>query len=104
MVAGHCTLLAIGLAALVLVSNHVVFALHGVQHAGGGTGYDGMGVFTAGAIDWWIFPMGLIELMVPAQGDWLIGWQWCHPYALLCLNGLPLVIAAGFCTALSDRL
>jgi hypothetical protein len=90
MVGPPCTFLALGLAALVLLSNHVTFALHGVP-------------VSEGVERWWVIPMSLVEEIVPARGDLLIGWSWCHPYAVLTLSGLPLVLGGGFCAALCRR-
>jgi len=90
MVDVRCTLLALVLAALVLASSHVVFAVNGVVDAGG-------------VGEWWVFPMYLIEDLVPQTDGYRIGWQWCHPYALLSLSALPLLIGGGFCAALCNR-
>jgi len=45
----------------------------------------------------------MIEQVVPKQRGVLIGWQWRHPYALLTLKLLPLLLGGGFCTALCSR-
>ncbi len=85
-----CTVLALALTGLVLVSNHVVFALQGVPDP-------------SGVDPWWVVPAAMIEHVVSKQGGVLIGWRWCHPYALLTLNLLPLLLGGGFCTALCSR-
>ena len=89
MGAGRWILLGLGLAVLVLASNHVVFALHGVPACEGGY--------------WWAFPANILEGIFPSRGDVLMGWTWFHPYVLLALNAAPLAIGGAFCAALSAR-
>jgi hypothetical protein len=74
----------------VFVTNHVVFALHGVPSSGM-------------AEEWWIFPANLIEKLVPEQDRVVSGWQWLHPYALVAINVVPLLVGGGFCAALKTR-
>jgi hypothetical protein len=82
--------LALALTGVVLASNHVVFALHGVPDPWG--------------IDpWWVAPIKFISQVVPEHKGVFIGWEWCHPWALLMLNLLPLLVGGGFCAALRAR-
>jgi hypothetical protein len=71
----------VGLAALVLVAQHFVFAVQGVPATGGA-----MGLYT--------WPLAYIEHVIdPSGGETSIaGWRWFHPYALLMANGPPLVV------------
>ena len=83
-------LLALLLTFAVLGSNHIVFALKGVPSSGM-------------AEEWWIFPANLIEKMVPEHDRIVIGWSWLHPYALVAINAVPLLVGGGFCAALKKR-
>ena len=90
MTAPLCLALGWVLAAGVLVSNHAVFAVYGLPTIGG------FG-------DWWAFPMSMVEQIIGANGDMLLGWGWCHPYVLLLLNGIPVLIGGAFGAALAAR-
>jgi hypothetical protein len=90
MVGLPCSALAFGLTALVLASNHVVFALCGVVDPGG-------------CYPLWAFPMEFVAQVVSSKQDALIGWTWFHPYALLILNLPPLALGGGFHAALFNR-
>jgi hypothetical protein len=81
-----CTLIALSFAALVMASHHVVFALRGVPAL-------------AGVIDsWWLFPMQLVETLIPEQNGWTSGWAWFNPYVLLAVNAVPLCVLLGVYT------
>ncbi|MGD8453349.1 MAG: hypothetical protein PVJ57_16170 [Phycisphaerae bacterium] len=84
----RCSLLAACLAGLVLVSNHVVFALHGVAPSPPGN-YA------------FAFPMGPLGDVVPCTNGLLIGAMWLHPYALLIANTVPLFAAIIITSALA---
>ena len=83
MVARRCTIIAVSLVLVILLSHHVIFACVGVP----------MTAFTLEA--WWLFPMTLVEQVFTVQSGRLTGWRWFHPYVLLALNAVPLVIGAG---------
>ena len=82
----RCSALVLGLTTLVLLSHHLVFAVEGVP-------------YSPEDVDWWGIPISIIAQIVPNQGGVLIGWQWCHPYALLALNVFPLLVGGGICVA-----
>ncbi len=91
MVGRRCTLIAVSLVLAILLSHHVIFALVGVP----------MTAFTLES--WWLFPMMLVEQVFAIQSGRLAGWQWFHPYVLLALNALPLVIGAGLAVMMFER-
>ncbi len=82
----HCAWFALALGLVVLAANHVIFAINGVP-------------FSEQDADWWLIPLSVIAQVVPEQGGDLIGWQWCHPYALLTLNAVPMIVGGGFAIA-----
>ena len=90
MVGWPCALIALGLTAIVLCSNHIVFAIAGTPEP-------------AGVDPWWIPPAGLLEHLVETREGQLIGWSWCCPAALAAENLLPLILGGGFATAVCNR-
>ena len=91
MVGRRCTIIAVSLVLAILLSHHVIFALVGVP----------MTAFTLES--WWLFPMTLVEQVFGVQSGRLAGWRWFHPYVLLALNTVPLVIGAGLGAAMFER-
>ena len=90
MVGVHCSLLAVGLTLIVLLSHHLIFAVHGVPHVRGIVGRHA--VYYA-----WVFRDVLTD-----QSGLLLGWGWLHPYVLANVNFVPLLAIAA-CALLCHR-
>ncbi len=82
--------LGISLAALVLLSHHLIFAIHGVPSLGG--------EYTS----CFLFPAQMIDKLIPEVSGNLQGWRWFHPYVLLLITGLPLAVGGGACAKLQS--
>ncbi len=80
-------LLGLGLAALVLVGQHALFAVYGVASLHGAGG-------------WWAWPMQYVEKSFGNAGV-LEGPRWFHPNVLLALNVAPLVFGGGVAVMLN---
>lgn len=79
MAGGPCTVLALALTFVVMLSQHLVFAVHGVLELS--------------SMEWWAFPAGLLPKQIPDQNGLLIGPQWLHWYVLVAVNVPPLAVA-----------
>jgi hypothetical protein len=84
MVGRQVRAIAIALTLVVLLSNHLIFALYGVPA--------GMPRSS------WLFPAVLVEDFVPVYQGVMRGFAWFHPAVLALLNAAPLV-GIGFATA-----
>jgi hypothetical protein len=81
------TLVVVHLTVLILLSHHLIFALHGVPAL-------------LGLPSCWMFPAQIVESVIPEAQGYLAGWRWFHPYVLLAVTGLPLLIGGGACVKL----
>lgn len=87
MVGPSCSALAVGLGALVLLSNHVIFATAGVPTA-------------IEDADWWFALVSLVGQIIEPTDDLFIGPGWFHPLVLLLVNLVPLLFGGGIAMAL----
>jgi hypothetical protein len=87
----QCTIVAVSLVMVILLSHHVVFAVAGVPKA----------IFTLES--WWLFPVVLVEPIFAVQSGRMAGWRWFHPYVLLALDAVPLVIGSGLAALMFER-
>lgn len=87
---GRCVLLAVGITAAVLVSNHVVLAAAVVL--------PGEAVKSS-----WMFPLNIMAgHFAPVTRDFS-GRLWLHPYVLAGVNVAPVTLAGAFLAALKRR-
>ncbi len=89
MVGPRLTLLMLAYALLVLASNHACFAMFGIP---------GSGMME----DWWLFPATLAEKFIPEVDGRRIGWEWLHPYVVVAMNAIPMLVGGGMCAALKS--
>ena len=90
MVGPSCTALAFVFTLLALTGNQVIFAVQGVPSA-------------FGVDPWWVWPMGIIDMLVPLDDGVHVGWQWLHPYTIVALNAVPMIFGAGVCALFCGR-
>lgn len=86
----RCVILAIAITAAALLSNHVALAL-AVS-------------FPLETMDSSLmFPLNLLAGQIAGVTSDMEGWYWMHPYVLIAVNVLPLVLGGGFVWALARR-
>jgi hypothetical protein len=86
----RCNALAIGLTGLVLLTHHVLFAIHGTPDFP-----HGFGDFA--------FPASFITKVVPLVGGLRIGWSWLSPFVIGMVTLLPLTTASAFAIGIGGR-
>lgn len=85
MIGNGVSAIAVGLATLVLLSHHIIFAHYGVLEPFdiGGVSGGGYGVM--------VFPAQLLCKIIGTQNDLMIGWRWFHPCVLMAANAGPVL-------------